>query len=133
MIIASTDQSLYGVSVGGIEWRVRTSAPLVDQHAAHKNRVYVNTSDWGFACFEASSGKRIWGTKDVGGAPIGIRNGMLLVWDKGTIVRLDAARGDVIDRTPMPTVRSVMMDAFEDGNMFVISETGLVTRLNPRQ
>lgn len=133
MIVASTDQSLYGISIGGIEWRVRTSAPLVLQHAAHKNKVYVTTSDWGFSCFEGSSGKRLWSAPKISGVPIGIRAGMLLIWDNGSIIRLDAARGDFVDRTPMPTVRSVTTDSFEDGNLFIISETGIVTRLNPRQ
>ncbi len=133
MIVASSDQSLYGISISGIDWRVRTSAPLLLQHAAHKNKVYISTSDWGFSCFEGTSGKRLWSAPKVTGVPIGIRAGNLLVWDEGTIIRLDAARGDVIDRTAMPTVLNVTTDNFEDGNLFIISETGIVTRLNPRQ
>ena len=131
VVVASTDQSLYGVSVGGMEWRVRTSSPLIQQPASYKNRIYIATKDWGFACFEASSGKKLWGAADVTGTPIGIRNGYLLVWNKGTITRIDAQHGDVIDRTTLATVRSVWTDSFEDGTLFAASDTGLVLRLNP--
>jgi outer membrane protein assembly factor BamB len=131
VVVASTDQSLYGVSVGGMEWRVRTSSPLTLQPASYKNRIYVATKDWGFACFEASSGKKLWGAADVTGTPVGIRNGYLLVWNKGTITRIDAQHGDVIDRTTLATVRTVWTDSFEDGTLFAASDTGLVLRLNP--
>lgn len=132
MYVASLDQSLYGyLPTGDVLWRHRTSAPLRQAPTATADAVYC-TTDGSLRAFDAYSGQVIWTAQGVAGTVLGRRQSNLLVWDGTTMALVDAARGDVIAREILPGVRLITMSAFDDGDMYVVSVSGVVAKFVTR-
>ncbi|MCC6227788.1 MAG: PQQ-binding-like beta-propeller repeat protein [Phycisphaerales bacterium] len=133
LIAASTDQSLWGLSPSGRSvWRVRTSAPLRTSPVVHGGVVYAELPDRGFCAFDVGTGAERWVCKGVAGRLIGVRGGRLLVWDGREAVTIDPVRGSVIERASLDGVQAMVADAFEDGNLYVITRGGVVAKFLPR-
>jgi outer membrane protein assembly factor BamB len=135
IFIAGTDQSVWAISGDGkLSWRVRTPDPLTAQPAVYENSVIVSVPSAGMSAFDASSGAKLWATPGVAGDVVGIRNGRLVVWDRaaGSLLTLDAKRGDVIDRAPVPSATTITTDAFIDGNLYIGNKDGSVDKRSPR-
>lgn len=132
MYVASVDQSLYAFApTGEMLWRHRTSSPLRLAPAATPDAVYC-TTDGSLKAFDAYSGQVIWTAEGVSGTVLGRRQSNLLVWDGTAMMLVDAARGDLIAREILPGVRLIAMSAFEDGDMYVASTSGVVAKFVPR-
>lgn len=135
VFIAGTDQSLWAIAdTGKLSWRVRTPDPLTAQPAVFENSVIVHVPSAGLSAYDTASGAKLWSNKDVGGHVVGVRAGKLVVWDKaaGSLLTLDAKRGDVHDRAPVPNATLISTDAFTDGNLFIGNKDGSVDKLSPR-
>lgn len=131
--VASRDHSLYAIRDDASQlWRIRTEAPLQHAPAFHDGRVYCDMGADGLCAFDANTGERIWSSKDVHGAVIAMRNGRLLVWDGRTASTVDPARGALVDSVELPDTTMIRTDQFVDGQLYLVSRTGVVTRLTPR-
>lgn len=132
-IFASLDQSVYAFTLDGTQvWRFRTSQPLKTQPVANRGVVYV-TTDRGLTALDAFTGSFLWAAKDVTGVAVGSRHGNILVWDGMNMAALDANTGTVNQRVRLPGIRMIVSDRFDDGNLFVASESGVIVKFRPRQ
>jgi len=135
MVAASLDQSIYGFApIGGsILWRYRTTTPLRTQPTAHDQRVYCDVPEEGLIAFEIVSGEVLWKSEEVHGRVISMRQGRLIVWDGGeTFWVVSPSNGDVLDEVTLTNVANVVTDGFEDGNLYVVSDLGVVGKFMPR-
>lgn len=134
MYIAGLDQSVraYSANSGREIWRRRSEYPLTAQPSLHEDRLYVTIPQTGLVALDAGTGTEIWANPDLGGTVIGSRDGRLLQWDGRRVRLLGRERGDVIETVEFPGARRLVMDAFEDGNLYVILATGEVTKYSPR-
>lgn len=134
VFVASLDQSLYAFDprTGRQVWRHRTSAPLRSQPTAFGDRVWCAVEDSGLTAFEAGTGRVVWSNPKVGGRVVGLNRGRLFVWDGKEGIVLNPATGDVISRAVLPGVRSMMVDSFENGTLWVVSTSGVVGKFRGR-
>ncbi len=133
LVVASLDQSLYCFGADGRQlWRYRTPRPLRTQPTHDAGVVYCDISDNGLTAFRASNGEIIWKNPNVRGEVIASRAGRLLAWDGQSVTVVDRSRGDLIDRVAMPAAMTLVPDAFNDGNLYIASKSGLVAKLTPR-
>lgn len=134
MFVASLDQSLYAFSPVNAQliWRYRTAAPLRVQPTAHGDRVYCAIPDQGLTAFEANTGKVLWTTKGFQGTVVAINKNRLVAWDGSTAVLIDPDRGDILERASLPGVRMLRPDQFDSGNLYVVSNSGVVAKFQPK-
>jgi outer membrane protein assembly factor BamB len=134
MFVASRDHSLYAFSPRGNKpaWRKRTSAPLKFSPAHHNGAVWCALPDQGMTAFFADSGTQRWAADGVQGEVVGMRGGKLLVWDGATAHLLDPERGDIYETATLPGVSMLVTDKFEDGNLYAVSDLGIIVKFIPR-
>ncbi len=126
--VASLDQSLYAFSPTGQQiWRRRTASPLTYKPLATPEAVYCTTQE-GFTSFDAATGASLWTAKDVSGEVIGKRKTNLMVWNGKTMFLVDQQRGDVLAKENLPDVRIIKTSAFEDGDLYVASTSGVLAK-----
>jgi hypothetical protein len=58
--------------------------------------------------------------------------GDLMVWTGRDLLRVDAARGDIISRATLPGMSGLRADKPQDGNIYAISADGSVAKFSPR-
>lgn len=132
LYVASLDQSLYAfLPTGSQLWRRRTSLPIRSQPIATPDTVYC-TIDEGLTAFDAITGDTRWTAKDASGVVIGRRRANLLVWNGSTMFLVDEQRGDIVAREDLPNVQFIRMSQFEDGDMYVVSTTGVIAKFVTR-
>jgi outer membrane protein assembly factor BamB len=140
LFVASRDHSLYAFSAdGGVQlWQFRTDAPIEGIPTYHDGRVYCAVPRLGLTAFDAANGKPLWSLKDNTGHVVCVRNGRLVVWmpdadgkSGGQALLVDPASGDVIERAELEQVAMLRPDAFVDGNLYLVSPSGVVTKLQP--
>src|ERR1041384_2159785 len=87
----------------------------------------------GLTAFDSANGQVVWTCKDFNGTVIGTSRKMLVGFDKAVpeIVTIDMERGDVVARAKTPGAVMVKPDAFENGNLYVLSGSGLVAKFVP--
>ncbi len=134
MYVAGLDQSLYAFNPlgGSILWRHRTGTPLREQPVLHDGRLYCSIPGAGFTALDPRTGDVVWTAPGVNGAVIGVRHGRLLVWNGTEAALLDPATGDVFDRVKLPGVRILRLDRFENGNLYAVSNSGVVAKFIAR-
>lgn len=133
MFIASADQSIYAFRTdGSLLWQHRTPVVLRWQPTARERVLYCAVDGVGLLALDAARGTVLWTAKDILGTVVGTNRGRLVVWDGEHAVLLDAARGDVIERATLPRVRLFKPDKFDDGNLYVVSQSGVVAKFAVR-
>lgn len=134
MFVASLDQSIYALNPEGgtTVWRHRTGAPLRVQPTATADRLYCDVPGQGLTAFASGTGQVLWTAKGFHGTVIGTNKGRLIGWDGKEAALIDPARGDIIDRAPLANVQMLKTDAFNDGNLYVVSHSGVVAKFLPR-
>ncbi len=130
MFAASLDQSIYAFSPEGgtTVWRHRTGSPLKVQPTATANRLYCAIPGEGLTAFESGTGNVLWTVKGFQGTVVGTNRGRLLAWDGSDAALIDPERGDVIDRATLAGAAMLKPDKFDDGNLFVVSKSGIVAK-----
>jgi outer membrane protein assembly factor BamB len=133
--VASLDQSIYAFNPtgGSLVWRVRTASPLRVQPTAFGGRLYCTVPGQGLTAFDSANGQVVWTCKGFNGTVVGTSRKLLVGFDKAVpeIVTIDMERGDVVARTKTPGAVMVKPDAFENGNLYVLSGSGLVAKFVP--
>lgn len=133
MIVAGRDQSLWALRTDGeVAWRIRTDQPLSRQPATDGTTVWCQLAGEGLSAVDAASGRILWSNRVVEGSVIGIRSGNLLVWNGTLALLIDAQRGDIIRSYVLPDTRMLITDQFVDGNLYAVSDNGVVVRYVPR-
>lgn len=134
MFVASTDQSIYAFAPDGAQqiWRFRTGAPLTDQPAVVGDRLYCAVSGQGLTAFETGTGHVVWSCKDFGGTVVAMNRKRLLAFNGSEAALIDPARGDIIERVKLPGATMLKPDKFEDGNLYVVSKSGVVAKFQMR-
>jgi outer membrane protein assembly factor BamB len=133
MYVAGQDQSLWAFSpTQGTLWRRPTPFPLTVAPAIHDGRLYCTLQESGLNSIDPTTGKTKWTAKDVRGTPVVFGKSGMLVWDgANNLFLMDPARGDVIAAAVLSNIRDIKTDAPSNGNIYLISNTGLVARLVP--
>ncbi len=133
VFVASRDHSLYafGLESSSPLWRIRTEAPLRHAPAYHEGRVYCDMGDDGLCAFDAVSGKQLWSNKNVRGTLVGLRSGRFIAWDGATAALVEPARGGLVESVELKDVAMIRADRFVDGNLFLGSKAGVITKLVP--
>lgn len=130
LVVASRDQSLYCFDTDGRQiWRFRTPHPLTVQPSSDSGVVYCDLQDQGLTAFNAINGNVLWKSPEAHGTVFASRKGRLLAFDGKTVTVLDRERGDVIDSLNFEYADRFVTDKFADGNLFVVSKSGLVAKL----
>jgi len=134
LFMASLDQSIYAFDPeGGAQvWRYRTAAPLRVQPTVVGDRLYCEIPGQGLTAFESGTGTVAWTAKGCHGTVIATNKGRLIVWDGATFTQLDPGRGDVINSAAFPNVALIQPEKFSDGNLYVVSKSGVVAKFIPR-
>jgi len=134
LIIAGLDQSVWSIDPSGLRlWRHRTSSPLRTQPTVHDGVLYVNVPGTGLVALDPTSGEQKWACKDLSDARVvGVRAGRLLAWTGRGMATVDPATGDLVDRVQTPGIMNVFSDRFVDGNLYAVSERGVVGKFIPR-
>lgn len=134
MYVASLDQSLYAfdAATGEQVWRYRTAAPLDRQPTLHDGRLYIELPGEGLTAFDAARGQIVWANEEITGTVIGLSEGDLLVWNGREAAIVDPDRGDVIERVALPGVQRLELDQFAGGNLYAVSDGGLIAKFVPR-
>jgi outer membrane protein assembly factor BamB len=135
VFVASLDHSLYAFGADGAQelWRIRTEAPLRKAPVYFNGTVCCDMGESGMTCYDARSGKQQWTNKSVHGTVIAVRNSRLVVWDGRTATTLDPVRGGTVDSVELKDVDLIRTDKFVDGNLYLASTAGVVTKLTPRK
>jgi outer membrane protein assembly factor BamB len=133
--VASLDQSIYAFNPlgGSLVWRVRTASPLRVQPTAYGGRLYCTVPGQGLTAFDSSAGQVVWTCKGFSGTVVAASNKTLIGFDKSVpeLATIDRERGDVIARTKTPGVVMAKPDVFENGNLYLLSSSGLVAKFVP--
>ena len=96
--------------------------------------MYIDIPSEGLIALGAATGERIWDAPSAAhGTVIGIRDGLLIIFDGQAIIAADPRSGDVIHQVDVPGLIIAKMDQFVDGNLYVASELGLIAKLSPAQ
>lgn len=136
MFVASLDRSIYAFSPDGAElrWRYRTDTPLRQAPVEHDGVVYCDVPGEGLVALEAFTGNLKWRSSGVSGVVVGTRAGRLIAWDEATkrAFAIDPETGEAIARVTLEGVQDIRVKPFENGAMFVASESGVVARFRPR-
>lgn len=134
LFLASLDQSVYGYDAddGTRLWRLRSSAPVTVQPVLLDGVLYTTTADTGMVAIEGVTGETVWTNRDFGGWVVTTSRGDLMIWTGRELLRVDAARGDVISRATLPGMSGLRADKPEDGNIYAISADGSVAKFSPR-
>lgn len=133
LFVASRDQSLWAFhTTGGTAWRYRTSNPLKGTPVAHDGTLYADLGTQGITALDPNSGSIKWSSPNAHGTVIGLRDGRLLAWDGSSLATLNPATGDIIEKAAMPGVATVAPDAFVDGNVYAVSDRGVVAKFMVR-
>lgn len=138
MFVASLDHSLYAFAPSSPTpvWRQRTDTPLRHQPAYHNGAVYCAIDGTGLVAFDArgenGNAKQLWTAPGVIGSVIGVRKGRLVVWTGSDAVLIDPADGAVVDRVRLSRVGMLKTDTFVDGNLYAVSQDGVVVKLVPK-
>jgi outer membrane protein assembly factor BamB len=134
MYVAGLDQSVWAFNAegGSVLWRHRTSTPLRQQPTLNAGTLYCGIDGTGLVAFDAGTGAIRWTAKDLRGTVIGTNRGRLVVWDGSTMTLVDPARGDVIEHAALPKTRMLKPDKFDDGNLYVVSLSGVLAKFAPR-
>jgi outer membrane protein assembly factor BamB len=138
MFVASLDHSLYAFSPASPTpvWRHRTDTPLRHEPAYHNGVVYCAVDGTGLVAFDArgfnGNAKELWTSPGVIGTVVGMRKGRLLVWTGTEGILIDPADGSIVDRATLSKVNMLKTDAFVDGNLYAVSEDGVVVKLLPK-
>ncbi|MGH7244334.1 MAG: PQQ-binding-like beta-propeller repeat protein [Phycisphaerales bacterium] len=133
MIAAGRDQSLWGLRTdGGVAWRIRCDMPLTRQPSTDGKTVWSQLGTEGLSAVDATSGKVLWSNRVVEGTVIGTRAGNLVVWNGSLVLLLDKERGDIIRSYVVPQTTMMLTDKFDDGNLYTVSDGGVVVRFVPR-
>src|SRR5262249_6193051 len=117
---------------GDVAWRVRCDQPLTRQPSTDGQTVWCQLGTEGLSAVDATSGKVLWSNRVVEGTVIGIRGGNLVVWNGSVALLLDKERGDIIRSFVIPQTSMIQTDKFEDGNLYAVSDQGVVVRFVPR-
>ncbi len=133
VFVASRDQSLYAFSPNSQLpiWQVRTQAPLAEAPVYHAGVVYCTIAEKGLTAFDAATGAQNWSVPSVTGEVVGTRSGQLIVWNGSVATVLDRADGSILFQQQLTGVDHLVMDTFVDGNLYMVSDEGLVIRLIP--
>lgn len=132
--IASRDQSVYAFRPTGGRpvWRFRTEHVLETQPAYHNGAVYIELPGEGIIALGAATGELLWEQPaDARGTVIGMRNGLLLVHEPDGLATIDPRGGDVVDRYSIPGLRIAKVTQFEDGDLYLASDMGLIAKFIP--
>jgi len=134
LFVASQDQSVYGYDTddGTRLWRLRSSAPVTVQPVLIDGVVYTTTADTGMVAIDGVTGETRWTNRDFGGWVVTTSRGDLMVWTGRDLIRVDAARGDIISRATLPGMSGLRADKPEDGNIYAIAADGSVAKFSPR-
>lgn len=133
VFFASLDQSIYAFELDGtLRWRIRTEQPLRVTPTYHNGVLYVPTSDKGLRAIDSVTGAQLWAQNQVAGRVIGVRQGRLLTWNGRVAKLLDPASGDVVTSQELPGVATLKPDRFENGNLYVVSDGGIIAKFQPR-
>lgn len=131
VFIASRDQSVYAFrpTGGRAVWRFRTQDVLETQPAYHAGAVYIEIPSEGLIALGAATGERLWEqAAEVRGTVIGMRDGLLLVHEPGGLATVDPRSGDVVERLSVPGLKIARMTQFEDGDLYLASDIGLIAK-----
>lgn len=131
MFIASEDQSLYAFSPLSPRpvWRVRAEAPIRDRPVFHDGTLYCTIPGDGLTAFREDGTAR-WNNPAVTGHVVGSVGGRLIVWNGEKAFLVDpAANGAIREEAALEGVRHLLADRFEDGNIYAVSDLGVVRKL----
>lgn len=133
LVVASLDQSIYAFKPGSERpvWQYRCSSKPMAQPAYH-NGLVICEVEGSLKAFDATNGAPRWTAEGTTGEVVAIRQGRLVVKSGSSLILMDAARGDVLERIAMPGMLRVATDGAADSNLYVVSTTGLVAKLLPR-
>jgi outer membrane protein assembly factor BamB len=136
LFIASEDQSIYALNVPDAtrRWQVRTDRPLRGASSYADGKVFIAVPDRGLLALNAKTGKQEWLAPRVSGSVIGQRAGRLLVWDSITKIfrTIDPSSGAVVATLSVPTASVVRLSKPIDGDLYVVTDRGEVTKFTPR-
>lgn len=136
VFIASEDQSIYALNVPDAtrRWQVRTDRPLRGASSFAGNKVFISVPERGLLALNAKTGQQEWLAPRVSGSVIGQRAGRLLVWDSVSKIfrTIDPASGAVIATLNVPTASVVRLSKPVDGDLYVVTPRGEVTKFTPR-
>lgn len=134
--VASRDQSLYAFNASDCSrrWQVRTQVAFSRAPVYYNGLVAVHVDGTGLVGLNSQTGKQLWVNKDVSGTIIGARNGKLIAWDAASAqaTTIDAKRGETIDKVTLPNVGTIVTSGFVDGDWYVVSNAGEVSKFSPR-
>lgn len=132
--IASRDQSVWAFDVVSGEqlWRDRTPRPITAQPALIDDTLYVPREDTGLTAYNKRTGEIRWKAGDVDGEVIGIVNDRLFVWNGSVASLVDPESGDVINSRMLPPADTLLLDSFEDGNLYLAWDDGSIEKYVPR-
>lgn len=135
MFVAGLDQSLWAFHPAvGVKWRRQTPNPITAQPTFFGGQLYCTLRESGLNAIDPANGKTIWANKDVRGTVIVFgKNNTGVVWDGiANAWLIDTARGDVLDHATLEKVREIKADRLDGGNLYVVSQSGLVAKFVPR-
>jgi len=141
VFIAGTDHYLRSVDLhtGRPRWKVLTQSALEDSPFVHGTVLYQRVPSVGLTSFQAFpdefSGKQNWVTKEVTGTAITTtQSGKLVCWDKDKrIVQIiEPRKGGIIATLPLPTAKNLITDKPSNGSLFILTDSNMILRLDPR-
>ncbi|MDX2117987.1 MAG: PQQ-binding-like beta-propeller repeat protein [Planctomycetota bacterium] len=133
MYFACLDQSVYAYSPAGTQiWRFKTAASLRSQPAIFAGTIFVTVPGEGMVALDAGMGTVKWRNSALAGEVIAVRKNDLIVWDGSFLNRVDAVHGEIVAKFKMNGVAQYVVDKFEDGALFAVSTSGVVTRFVTR-
>jgi outer membrane protein assembly factor BamB len=131
--IAGEDQSVWALTrVDCVAaWRYRTASPLKGQPVLLDGVLYVDVPSEGFVALDAETGDVVWTCAEARGRLLTRRGDRLLVWWPNVIHEIDAATGRHVAVHKMPRLAFATTDNLVDGNLFLGTADGRITKLGP--
>ncbi|MEM8758454.1 MAG: PQQ-binding-like beta-propeller repeat protein [Planctomycetota bacterium] len=133
LFVASLDQSLYAFDPRDASriWQHRTPDPVRGAPVFFGGVVYCSFREAGLTALDANTGDVLWSNPELRGDAVAIRNGRLMIFGDGRISQIDPQRGTILESLPLPNTRYISTDGFEDGDLYLTSDDGVIARLVP--
>ncbi len=133
--LASTDQFLYGLerSTGNELWKFPTEEPLLDSPVVLGRSVYQFVENRGLVSLAAESGEVQW-ELPIADEPIALTpdNRLLLLGkDRSTLTKIDPQTGATVERVNTQPLRDLLEGP--DGSLMLLTQSGILHRLDPRK
>lgn len=134
-LVACEDQFLYAYDIdqdGKISWKYPSKASLVDRPFVHQDQVYQLVPGVGLVVLDRNIGDELYIVEGMTAQPFAVRGDDILLFQPGRLIFMRASDGTISNEIELPRVDRIVTNQTVNGNLYLIDDSGYMTRLTYR-